>query len=376
MKNVLKLLGWFLASVVAGLMVGALGVVIFTDTTLHEFYGNLISANFLEVAGAALTGMVATLAAIVILVVVHEAGHLVCGMATGYGFVSFRIFNLTFIRIDGKIKVKRFAVAGTGGQCLLTPPDLPVDQIPTACYNAGGVLANIVALLIMAPLLLLDLHPVMSEVLVIFCVIDVVIILLNGIPMKLGGIGNDAYNMFYLRNNPLSKRALLDQLRSNALLQNGVRPGEMPDEWFEWKADVDYKNPLEVSIPMMFASRCVDELDFETAYHKFEELYSHKADMIQLYVNEIACELAFCAMATGRRDRAESLLDAKLMGYVEAYRSVMSSKQRLLCAKALCIDNDPDGAQAIYKALESSKDKYLMQGEVRSDLAIMETILR
>jgi len=375
MKQILRLIGCLLIGIVAGLLIAAVGIVIFTDMTFSEFVAKLGSMNALIGLGAALAGVVAFIVAIVVLVPAHEAGHLVSGLLTGYKFVSFRIFNLTFIKIDGKLRVKRFSVAGTGGQCLLTPPDLPLEQIPTGWYNAGGVLANILILLIVLLFFRQDLNPVLFDALVIFCITDAIIILINGIPLKSGGIGNDAYNMLYLRHNLTSKRALMIQLRSNALIQDGIRSKEMPDEWFEWKTDIDFRNPLEVSIPLMYASRLIDELNFEDAYQKFEALYSHRADIMQLYVNEIACEMAFCAMVTGRKERAEELLDPKLMKYIESYCKVMSSKQRILSAKAMYIDNDRETAIKIYHTLESMQDRYLLQGEVKSDLAIMNKIL-
>ena len=80
-------------------------------------------------------------------IVVHEAGHLVFGLLTGYRFSLFRIGSLTFLRdpVSGKIRVKRMQLAGTGGQCLLVPPQ-PVDgKIPFALYHLGGSLMNLIA---------------------------------------------------------------------------------------------------------------------------------------------------------------------------------------------------------------------------------------
>lgn len=375
MKQIFKLIGGFLIGIVAGLIIAAIGVVLFTDTTFSEFVQNMVSAKGMEIGCAAMVALVSLGIAVAILIPAHEAGHLVCGLLSGYKFVSFRIFNLTFIKVNGKTKVKNFSVAGTGGQCLLTPPNLPLEQIPTVWYNAGGVLANILVLILVLPLFLLNLHPFLVEGLVIFCFTDVLLILVNGIPLKLNGISNDGYNIIYLNKNLLSKRAIVMQLRSNALIQDGMRPKDMPVDWFEWRTDIDFKNPLEVSIPLMYASRLIDEMNFEDAYSKFNDLYSHKADIIQLYVNEIACELAFCAMVTGYKEEAHTLLDDKLRKYIEAYRKVMSSKQRLLCAIALYLDNDKDKAIEIYQSLNDTKEKYLLQGEVKSDLAIMDWML-
>ena len=375
MKNILKLISGVLIGIAAGLAIGSLISIIFTDTTPAEYAGKLLSVDTLETVGAALVAIAAFLISIAILIPVHEAGHLVCGLLSGYRFVSFRIFNATIIKEGGKLKIKKFAVAGTGGQCLLTPPDKPLEEIGTGWYNAGGVIANILALLAVIPLFLLDIHPYAFVALCIFCLTDAFMILTNGIPMKLGGIGNDAHNMLHLRHNSKSKRAILLQLKSNALIQEGMRPGDMPEEWFVLPSSIDYKNQLEVSLPLMHASRLVDEMRFEEAYNEFEELYSHRQDIMQLYVSEISCELAFCALMTGRTEEAERLLDDKLKNYVTTYSKVMSSKLRLLCAMSLLLDGDREKAEKIYRGLETEKDSYLLQGEVKSDLYLMRRML-
>lgn len=375
MKTILKLISGLLLGIAGGLVVATIGIVLFTDLTLSEYIDKFMATDALEGVSAALVGGASFIVALAILIPAHEAGHLVCGLLTGYKFVSFRIFNLTFIRVNDKIRVKKYSVAGTGGQCLLTPPDLPVEEIPTAWYNAGGVLANLALLVLTLPLFLLDLHPFVAEFLVIFCLTDVLLILTNGIPMKVGGISNDGYNIIYLNRNLLSKQSIVTQLRSNALIQEGVRPKDMPAEWHEWKGDIDYKNPLEVSMPLMHASRLVDEMRWEEAYQEFSHIYGHKADIMQLYVKETACELAFCALVTGRKDQAAELLDKNLRKYINAYRGVMSSKQRIMCAIELYLNDDRAKATEIYEALDAASEKYLLQGEVKSDLSVMKEML-
>ena len=72
---------------------------------------------------------------------------------------------------------------------------------------------------------------------------------------------------------------------------------------------------------------------------------------------------------------AAALLDDKLRKYIEAYRKVMSSKERILCAVALKLDNDKEKALSIYENLKSRESDYLLQGEVKSDLTIMRDML-
>lgn len=375
MKTILKMISGLLVGIIIGIAIAMIILTLFTDLTVGEFFNRLGSGNGRENLIAAVVGVGAFLVSLGILVPAHEAGHLVCGLLSGYKFVSFRTFNLTFIKEDGKIRVKRFSIAGTGGQCLLVPPDKPVEEIPTGWYNAGGVLVNLILLLIAIPFFWVEMNPYIKEALVIFCLVDAFLIVFNGIPMKVSGMGNDAYNMLYLRHNTGSKRALMTQLRSNAMIQEGTRPKDMPKEWFEYKGEINYKNPLEVSIPMMHASRMIDEMKWEEGYKEFKELYDHREDIIQLYVYEIACELLFCALVTGRKEEAMELLDKNLKRYIDTYSNVMSSKLRIKGAISLYLDGDKTKAEEIYRTLENNKDKYLLQGEVKSDLAVMKRIL-
>ena len=377
MQTLLKIIGGLLIGILIGLLLSTAGIVLFTDKSLEEVISAFGKLQPGEGLLSIITGIGALIVSLFLLVTIHEGGHLVCGLLSGYRFVSFRLFNLTVIRSEGKLRVKHFAVAGTGGQCLLSPPDLPLKDIPVVWYNFGGILANIAAGLIVLPLLWIHtLPPLLYESVVIFLLTDLFLILTNGIPMQTGGIGNDASNIIMLRKNETSKRALMLQLRSNALIQEGVRPKDMPAEWFVTEGEPDYRNPLEVSIPLMEASRLIDEMKWDEAHAAFGRIYIHKTELMPLYTLETACELVFTSLVTGDTDRARELYDTKLKRYIETYRKVMSSKERILCAVALHLENDPGKARSIYDTLARRRDSYLLQGEVKSDLAIMDAMLK
>ncbi|MDE6367400.1 MAG: hypothetical protein K2L33_07440, partial [Muribaculaceae bacterium] len=160
MKKVLELVAGLLVGIILGFLIAGIGVVVFTDTTVAVFIDNMLSSLVdIRLLAAIVVAVVAGVVSFAISVPLHEAGHLLCGLLTGYKFVSFRIFNFTFIRTEGRLKVKRYAVAGTAGQCLLLPPDKSPEQVPTGWYNIGGVLANMLAVAVMLPLLLVEMPP-------------------------------------------------------------------------------------------------------------------------------------------------------------------------------------------------------------------------
>ena len=83
----------------------------------------------------------------------------------------------------------------------------------------------------------------------------------------------------------------------------------------------------------------------------------------------------FLRLISGDIEGAKSLLDDSLMRYIQAYRSVMSSKGRISCAIALILDDDRVAAESIYEDIRRRENDYLLSGEVRSDLAIMKEML-
>lgn len=87
--------------------------------------------------------LIGTYAAMLIQLIIHEAGHLIFGLMTGYRFSSFRIANLMWVKLDGRIQCRKLHIAGTGGQCLMIPPDLKDGKMPVMLYNFGGVIINL-----------------------------------------------------------------------------------------------------------------------------------------------------------------------------------------------------------------------------------------
>ena len=378
MKQALKLVGMFLVGILLGVMVSGAGIALFTDMTLAAFFGKLFRLHIAEVIGFPLLFICFFLITLFLQVTLHEAGHLICGLASGYRFVSFRIFNFTWIRKDGKWVLKRFSVAGTGGQCLLAPPDRPEEEIPVCGYNMGGVMMNILtALVALGFLLWMEDLPFMLSVFLVFgVIIGLFLGVTNGVPMKLGGIGNDAYTLRLLRHNPATKHALILQLRINALIQEGMRPKDMPEEWFKQDvATIDYKDILQATVGLMNVSRLLDREEWEDAYRLLEDVKSHSSELIGILQQETDAELLFTALVTGRMERAGELATDKLLRYIHLYSRVSSSKQRQLFALALYQEHDREKAETIYRSVVNLREKYLMQGEVNMDIALMEVLL-
>ena len=92
-KKLLILVAWVLVGVVVGLVLAMTGIAVFTDMTFGEFVRLLVSLNPGEVFAAALSGVAALIVAVPVLVLVHETGHLVCGLLSGLSFCVVPYFQ-------------------------------------------------------------------------------------------------------------------------------------------------------------------------------------------------------------------------------------------------------------------------------------------
>jgi len=176
-------------------------------------------------------------------IIIHEGGHYIFGKLTGYKFTSFRIGSITFIKEDDKIKIKKFSIAGTGGQCLMEPPEYKEEKFPFILYNLGGGLLNIVVSIISLILYTFAKSVYFSGFLICLIGIGVILAIINIVPLRVGGVANDGYNIILLKRDKNSRYAFYRQLKVNALLAKGTRIKDMPEEWFNLPEGADLNNP-------------------------------------------------------------------------------------------------------------------------------------
>ena len=302
--------------------------------------------------------------------IIHEAGHLVCGLISGYRFVSFRVLSYTLLKEDNKFKVKEFSLSGTAGQCLLSPPDKPVEEIPIILYELGGILFNLLltAICIVLAMWGTD-NTYISFILYIVAFIGVIIFLINGIPMIIGGFPNDGYDVLLLARDLKAKSALLNILRANALVQSGTLPKDLPSEYFSQLNDADLTNCIEANLAIFYLSVLIQKGKVSEAECLCRRIIEESK--IGLLQTEAKVELACILFNEGKIDETLGLLDKNEIKMIEISAKTQSSKQRYLFMRALKAENDRQKAVEIFEQVQSTKDKYLMKGEIAMDLEIM-----
>ena len=135
MKKIIKFTVSLAVGLLMGLIIGILAGMIITGKSAGDIIGVLHDIDAGGIMESTAVSLVAFVTAATLQIVIHEGGHLVGGLLSGYRFVSFRIFNIALIRHKGRFALRRYSIAGTGGQCLLLPPDGNAGDIPLMLYN-------------------------------------------------------------------------------------------------------------------------------------------------------------------------------------------------------------------------------------------------
>jgi len=161
--------------------------------------------------------------------IIHEGGHMMFGLLTGYRFLSFRVFSFTVIKKDGKLMRKKIKVPGTMGQCLMYPPEWKEDEdYPCVWYNLGGGLLNLIFCAGSVPLFFLH-SPLAAWAAGFFIFSGVLFGVCNLIPMTVG-IPNDGKNCLLCVRERENQKAFYAQLKINAMLSDGVKVPDLPEE--------------------------------------------------------------------------------------------------------------------------------------------------
>ncbi|GKX29257.1 hypothetical protein SH1V18_17370 [Vallitalea longa] len=305
--------------------------------------------------------------------IIHEAGHLIFGLMTGYSFSSFRIMSFMWVKENYKIKFKRLTLAGTGGQCLMTPPQLVDGKIPVVLYNLGGSFMNIITgLIFLGMYFVFQSIPFLSTVMLMMVAVGFVLAIMNGVPMRMGIIDNDGYNAYALSRNRDALRSFWVQMKANEQLTKGIRLKDMPDEWFTTPSDEEMKNSM-VAVRGVFAcSRMIDTQSFAQAYKLMTHFLEIDSAIVGLHRRLMVCDCAYCELiGENRSDVLKQLFTKKQIKFMKSMKK-FPSVLRTEYSYALLSEKDLVKAEGIKVKFEKCAKTYPYPSEIQAERELMD----
>lgn len=308
-------------------------------------------------------------------IILHEGGHLVFGLLTGYRFVSFNVCGFIWHKgPDGKLRMGRIQLAGAGGQCLMAPPDYNGGKFPFVLYNLGGVLVNLITAVLFG--LLAWLIPVtwLRLLMAMQVVIGVAFAMMNGLPVPLATIQNDGKNILCIRKDASARRAFWAQMSIAAEMAERVRLKSMPDEWFASYPEEAMDNPIVTAVAVMNTSRLMDALDFDAAEKEIRALLAREKGVLGLYKATMSCDGAVCELIAGRpADLTESLSTKENQQIFKAMKD-HPTMLRTQYALALLKEQDAAKAEKLLADFEKAAKRHPYPQEVDGEREILLAI--
>lgn len=287
--------------------------------------------------------------------IIHEAGHLVFGLATGYGFGSFRVGSVMIVKENGKLKIKKHSVAGTGGQCLMVPPEMVDGRIPVMLYNLGGVIMNVIAAAISMLFVMITASiPLLFAFFVMMVLTGIISALANGIPMKMGMVNNDASNARELYKNEEAMRSFRNQFAVVDALSKGEELCNMPRDWFFMPSEKGMMNSITASAAVFLENRLVAEGKLDEALALIDKIFASENALVGLHVNLLINDKIFIKLTSGELDEARALYtEANYAMFAKQMKNNISVIRTEYAYKLLC-ELDTAGAAAVLERFEQS----------------------
>jgi hypothetical protein len=361
---------------IIGAAIGLLFVFFFVDNNVQKSTGeSSFALEFVPILILLISFSFGT----VLHVVLHELGHLICGLLSGYRFISFSVGHMMLVKENGKLKKKKYGVAGVSGQCLMSPPEPVNGAYPFLLYNLGGCCMNFIVSGIFLTLFLV-LREVVAYSEFIFLPIafeGVILGIINVLPIKMGGISTDGHNIVSLQKSELSRRDFWVLLTISARMARGGRLNDLPDSWFEVTEGYDFNDTISANVATLRLGWLIEHHDFAEAKALAERILHEGEKLVELLKNEVRCELLFLEIIgeenPKRQDSIEQLYTHELKKYIKSSKNQLP-KLRLMYAYEKIVSRNDGMARKYYESFKKNSLTYPYAGDLKTERELLEIV--
>ena len=266
-------------------------------------------------------------------IILHEAGHLLGGLLSGYNFIMFRLFNTVWIKTDEGISKRRQQVQGILGQALMMPPE-DKDNPPFLLYHSSGFLVNLLTGVLLIVLGNMISNSTVSLILYAVAGSALLLFLMNCIPMQ----PNDGYNIVEQIKRPETTTELTSILRLYGEMVRGTSFTEL-QKYIHLDEIESIENPNNVTLLTAQAAAYQEQYDFDSARKIYAEIWEQRDDLLEPHKPDAYLNYLFNLLMTDphHEDIAKLKETTALKNYSKAKLADVLKTQ---AAEALYVDDD------------------------------------
>lgn len=225
-------------------------------------------------------------------IILHELGHLIAGLLSGYTFIMFRLFSWVWIKTEEGISRRKQRVSGLLGQALMLPPE-SVENPPMLFYHLGGLLTNLLTALFMLGIGWWSAHPRVTFFLFLSASIALLLFLMNSAWQK----GTDGYNILQLYKRPEALNEMTAMLRLYGGMVQGVSFTNL-QRYIPADLGTTFENPNTITFYTAQAAVYFERGEFVRARKIYERLWSNRKQLLALHLSEVYFNYLFTLLIT------------------------------------------------------------------------------
>ncbi len=305
--------------------------------------------------------------ALILQTALHEAGHMVFGLLTGFRFLSYRVMSLIVTKEEGKLKLGRFSLPGTLGQCLMSAP-ANREKRPFFLYNAGGVLFNLIFAVINYLIVFLTKSPYLAIFAAANGMYDLIMLFGNGIPFDGNGIANDGKNIQEMRHHPASIDTFYTMLDLNEIMAKGGRMKDASDAMIDLNETTLRGGAIGAGNLLWKENKLMDEHRFDEVEELLKQISEEDYPLLDYHQKMLLLDQKYLDCLNGS---FEDITDKKTLQFLEGSRKSVLSVIRYYLVRALYLKDEAE-VKRNREALQSLQKDYPFSGELQSEMELIE----
>lgn len=226
-------------------------------------------------------------------ILIHESGHLIFGICSGYKFLYLRIGAIAFVKTEKGYHFKYQKAAGSAGQCLLYPTGK--SRHPKYMLS-GGIIFNFVSVLTFLVIRNISDNFYLLSAILFLCMVNILSAILNLLSFGIN-IESDGKSLKEIRTEE-DIHYYNAQLMIAKQLVNGISYGKMEQGLFEIKEEKAIYSGLAFEIYFYGYYRLLEFGELEAAAKRINYLRVNEERLNSWLRIEIYKEERFLNMAS------------------------------------------------------------------------------
>lgn len=299
-------------------------------------------------------------------VIVHEFGHLIFGLLTGYTFAAIGFGHHLFLRRDGRVRRFVYKLPGALGFCAMEVPDMKDGSFPFALYLSGGAFGNTFLALVC---IFAFLSGIGSGILffphafLFPAFVNAYSAIVSILPIKTKLLNTDGKQLFDLLKHKNMRKSFWICEKISAAQYRGIKFEDIPSEWFNETDDTRSVYAASIRAVRLLARAETESEPKEVCALIEKELSENNA------LSGIAKGLLTCMRiyyeSIGERDAGtlKKLLTQTQIDFMKRMKNMPSAIQSEY-AYTLLVEKDVREASRIKVRLEKISKKYPFPAEI------------